>query len=231
MLQSVSSHSKYLSFVQIVRYLLPTRLVQSKFLNTLTRCLLLTLVGGHVLGCLKTVVSIPEEDKNVARLIQTANHPVICHYSSNTQTPEINSEGTRGHQYFMGVIPFGSISTPSGADLIAHYLRQQGGILGIRCEEESNSMRSPLLLLSVDEITLSGYDFIFFRKPSSSLIVRADLYESENGALTLKRSCRANSDEYELRQYAFSKELARVFDAAWRKVMNDLLTCILNREK
>lgn len=230
MLRSVLSHKKYLPFVTKLRYLLPTGLVQSKLTLRVLIGQGLLLTATQLLGCLKTVVVIPEEDRNVPRLIETAHAHAICHYSSNTQNPGINSEGTRGHQYFMGVIPFGSVTTPSGAELIAHYLRQEGGILGLSCVEESYDASSPFLIINVDEITLTGYDFIFFRKPSASLIVRGDLYDRGAEGLSLRRSCKANSDEYELRQYAFSRELARVFDAAWRNVMSELLKCILQKE-
>jgi hypothetical protein len=229
-LSSVISHTKYLPFVCNLRYLFATTIVQCKLQSRRTLSLGLIFLALHFPGCLKTVVPIPEEDKNVPRLIKTAQAHAICHYSSNTQNSSLNTEGTRGHQYFMGVIPFGSIATSSGSELVAHYLRQEGGILGFSCVKESPDFSSPLLFLSVDEITLSGYDYIFFRKPSASLIVRADLYDHGSGGLTLKRSCKANSDEYELRQYAFGKELARVFEAAWRNVMSELLKCILQEE-
>ena len=181
------------------------------------------------MGCLKTVVPIPTEDVNIPRLLSTAESTLVCHFSTNTENPELNAQGVRGHQFFMGIVPFGSIESPSGAELTQHYIRQEGGILGMKCVQDGSSPNALLLMLQVEELSLSGYDFIFFRKPSATVIIRGELFRSESGDLSLIRSCTARGEEHEYRQYAFSKELSGVFDAAWRKSMSSLMRCILEK--
>lgn len=176
-------------------------------------------------------MSPPEEDRNVARLIAAAPIEVACTYTPNTDEPKLEQAGIRGHQYFMGLFPFGSITTESSQTLAQYYTRREGGIAGVRCATLTDSDSKALVNISVSDFSLSGFDFFFFRKPTASVAVVGELYLPTPHGRALKRSCAVRGSDYELKQYAFAKELSTVLDSAWGEAFSKLFQCLFDRRQ
>ena len=191
--------------------------------------LLVAALAFSLSGCLTTHVLPPEEDRNLPRLIAAAPLEAVCTFSPNDSEPSFATEGVRGHQFFMALFPFGTITTPPAQELAQYYIRREGGIAGVRCGAEMSPETKPLINVSVSDFALSGYDFFFFRKPTASVALLGELYLPDAHGRYLKRSCAVRGSDYELKQYAFARELSTVLDSAWSEAFSKLIRCLFDK--
>lgn len=121
------------------------------------------------------------------------------------------------------ILPIGSIEASDLNKSIAHEIVTEGAIRGLRLDANPTCRESLTLSILVSDISLSGYDFLFFRKPTASVSFSAKLIRSDQ---TVARATQVESSSSEIERFAFSKELSKVFEEtlkiASRKAFDEL---------
>lgn len=172
-------------------------------------------------GCFSTHLISDEPVKDLAQLVQSADSPVEL----LIQNP--GSDSSHGYQFLFGLIPITRVFTESASDTVVAKLQLNAGRAGIGLHRSSTpnralSDRTPRLDVSVESISVNGYDLIIFRRPSASITLRATLFTPDRAP----RICEASGHHSEITRFAFARELNDALGAATDLAANKLLACL-----
>ncbi len=167
-------------------------------------------------GCLSTPIAITPQPKDFQRLTSLARQTISC------QVEAVDEETVVGHQYFLAALPFGRIKSPSPQQAVLRAVELAAAIRGTACEPEKRK-GGPRLRVAVHDFSVSGYDFLFFRRPSASIVLEG-WFESTVGQPS--RYCSVSQSSSSIRQFAFAPELGRVLDEVLEASAQELLTCL-----
>lgn len=170
---------------------------------------LLTLLAGCC-GCLKTELNPPPQD-GIARLLDVTPRTL----SFTIVAPA--EEATVGHQYVLILIPFGRIVVKSPYNLVRQELLAQGALAGFRPVPATGQAA---LRISLDEISVSGHDYLFFRRSTAVVRIQATLFD---GSGHQRRQAIAMGQAGEFAKFAFEPELSRVLNDAAKTALADAI--------
>ena len=128
------------------------------------------------------------------------------------QTQAFN-ERSLGHQYLFFIIPLTRVYTPT----LTSDLRTQ---LSVACGMRGSSVR--MLEITVQDLSVNGYDLVVVRKPTASVTLSAKLYEKEH----LIRTCEESYTATNTAHYAFAAELQSALEESLLHGSYKLLDCL-----
>lgn len=133
-------------------------------------------------------------------------------------------EGHRGYQY-LTAIPVTRVYTPDLAQEVTDQLKVQGGLKGYRMVEPANRSEPVAfnLEVTVQELTVSGYCYLFVRRPHADVVLNATL-RSPDG--TVVRECSGAGDVTYTAKFAFSEELNEARRVALTQAAVALVDCL-----
>lgn len=167
-------------------------------------------------GCFSTTLPPIGPPKGIERLLRTADRTIVFSISP-TAFPD-----TAGHQFLFFLFPVTRIYTPHATKAIATALSIDGASKGYKLVPQSTS-RNPLALrITVLDLSVSGFDLLFLRRPSASITLKGEL--ESNGALL--RGCEVQATESRTKAYAFEQELNGVLWMAIQSASAKLFSCL-----
>ncbi len=155
------------------------------------------------LGCLTTPLTFEGLDMDVLKLAKSNNNLINLNVDGN-----INSK--LGNQYLFLVIPFGRIELETPKKRIMSTAYKSLSLLGYfpRLTKFKEIPNVPELKIEVNEISLSGFDLLIYRKISGRISVKATL--SLPGKPS--KSVVVLTEDSRFSRYAFKGELQRFLD-------------------
>ena len=137
------------------------------------------------------------------------------------QTQAFN-ERSLGHQYLFFIIPLTRVYTPTLTSDLRTQLSVACGMRGYRCSEEPTSSSVRMLEITVQDLSVNGYDLVVVRKPTASVTLSAKLYEKEH----LIRTCEESYTATNTAHYAFAAELQSALEESLLHGSYKLLDCL-----
>jgi len=165
-------------------------------------------------GCVSTNLKSGEIPFKVKNLAAENSKPLAL------QVTRQKDFSSLGHQYFLLVIPMGSIYFPSIENAVSAGAFVKLSLAGYRPLLNNAGTGLPKVLLSIQNAQLSAYDFLFLRKIVCRLEISGLLLDSENN---VKRSQRANVSRSEYKALAFEPELQHTFELCLQSGIEEVL--------
>ncbi len=133
-------------------------------------------------------------------------------------------DGHRGYQY-LTAIPVTRVYTPDITREVTDQLKLQGGLKGYRMVEPSDPAEQVAfnLEVTVQELTVSGYCYIFVRRPHSDVVLNATLH-SRDGSVV--KQCTGVGDATFTAKFAFSEQLNEARRIALTQAAVALVECL-----
>ncbi len=151
-------------------------------------------------GCLHTSLPPRQVLPDIYRLGRVAERQVQL--ETNSEVPE---QSTLGHQYLFIGIPFGRISLADPKQAL--YESASRGLAQERIGITNASSAHPELKLSLEDLQLTAYDFIFIRRIVCRVRLKAEFTRPSSSAPLTKVFTATETDWVSL---AFERELQRV---------------------
>jgi hypothetical protein len=130
-------------------------------------------------------------------------------------------ERTLGYQYLFMAIPLARVYAPNLENDLRLQLSVAGGLRGYRFIEPTDTSKL-LLEITVEELSVDGYDLIVVRKPTSSVTMKARL--TRNG--DVERECVESYQASNTAHYAFAGELQQALSESLLHGSYKLLDCL-----
>lgn len=188
--------------------------MKPRYLKPLTAILCIALVGCFSSSLSPTTVAPREVER--LRLLAEKRLPL----SLKLTTPPATAVG---YQYILLMFPVARVYAPALRQDVVDGLTATAAAAGHSIETLSASqVTSPRLEVTASNVTVSGYDLIFVRRPSASITLKATL--SSPGRLD--RTCEAFGSVTRTKRFAFAPELEQVLRESIEAATRDLAACL-----
>lgn len=176
-------------------------------------------------GCFSQPLAPFEYPPELQRLLTIPSRPLQLVVT----TPE--STRSVGHQYLFLIVPVTWVSVPhlerEANTLVASAAARRGWKVQPRQLDDSGVLSTPaesapVLRVTITELSLSGYDLLFVRRPYASVEVQGTF---QRGAAPARR-CEVSHQTGSMERFAFGPELSRTLEAALRTSFEELLRCL-----
>ncbi len=169
-------------------------------------------------GCFSFRLPPLEHPPEVIRLLSIPDAPM------NLQLHVGESTNAVGYQFVCGFLPVTRVYVPHIERDVATHLAIEAAMRRYKLQQHGNSsdVTCPRLTVTVSDLSISGYDAIFVRRPSASI--------SLTGVLELpnrpQRRCEALAESVTTTRFAFSAELNKVLQEALQTSARTLFDCL-----
>ena len=173
--------------------------------TTLKPCLsILSLIVGLVslsafAACSSTTISPDPLEPEYLRLLSINRRTIALEVRSALEPKE-----SVGHQFLFGIIPLQSVHLPEQTEFLRLALVRELAKRGYFLAELGSKTNAKIDVIITD-VSLSGYDLLFVRKPSASLAAEASLFREGN----LVRKAVIDDANSEYTKYAFAPQLSQ----------------------
>jgi hypothetical protein len=174
---------------------------------------LLCLAFLGALGCVRTTLNPRNDLTGYLKLNQLSSHPV------QLKVIAPDSPITLGHQYLLIAIPFGTVSLLTPKQVIFDKTFAQLTLKGFRVEGKSSA--SPLLEVTLKDLSATAYDLIVTRRVRSLVKISIRMQDA-----ALDRQCLGEGRAAEYRRFGFEPQLTRVMDRALEEALMDAFNCL-----
>lgn len=161
-------------------------------------------------GCLHT--ELPHAPQpGIDRLIQANNRSIPYKVAAS------GIDSIVGHQYVLFIFPFGRIGIQSPNEWLTELVVHQLAVAGFRPIPSASD--SPAMLgVELTELSVSGYDFFFFRSPVASVAIKVSLLGTDGSP---RRSGVGLGTARDVTKFAFERELSKVLAEASNAAITD----------
>lgn len=167
-------------------------------------------------SCVVTPLSPPPLSDDIIRLSELNYNSIILDVSDTSSTSQ-NSK-TVGRQFLFIILPFGRIEMQKPTATLFNTAFNSLTLHGYKPTEAGARLKK--LKISIEDVSLYGYDLIFLRRVSASVTLRANLSDL-NDNLLLSWTATASRKRWE--KFAFAPQLNYVFNQALSEAMDKLL--------
>jgi hypothetical protein len=190
-------------------------MIALRLLHHLLRCCAIGYIVIGSCGCMTTDLEGRDLTPEVLRLAQHNPRPLSLHIACPV-------DDIVGHQYLFVVFPFGRISVPAAAQILADTTYTKAALLGYSPSFVAAEGRQ--LAVQCDEISVSAYDFLVTRRVS--IVVKLSARSRDRRGNWHAAEVSEHSAEF--RRFAFGPilehKLAETFDIAVDKLLHKLET-------
>lgn len=133
-------------------------------------------------------------------------------------------DGHRGYQY-LTAIPVTRVYTPDITQEVTDQLKLQGGLKGYRMVEPATraDQLAFRLEVTVQELTVSGYCYVFVRRPHADVVLNATLLSPDGTAV---KQCTGVGEATYTAKFAFSEQLNEARRIALTEAAVALVECL-----
>ena len=168
-------------------------------------------------GCFASELPPVEPPSALEKLLSVADSTLPV----RIQTQAFN-ERSLGHQYLFFLIPLTRVYTPTLTSDLRTQLSVACGMRGYRCSQEPTSSSERMLEITVQDLSVNGYDLLVVRKPTASVTLSAKLYDKGH----LMRTCEESYTATNTAHYAFAAELQSALEESLLHGSYKLLDCL-----
>ena len=181
-------------------------------------CLLPILLSS----CTTTYLSLPGPDSQLPRLKALADASLTLRISFKSDAPPQTLY--LGHQFLLGIIPFGNVAIEEPVHFIAQQLTTQAALRGVKLQiDNGNAENSRVLTVNIEELYAVGYDALLFRLPSAIVTLNGTLSDNSGKEIASEKATSSTVDQ---KLFAFSPELSSVFERAATEASEKLLAAL-----
>lgn len=182
----------------------------------LHRCIMGLLAISGLTGCFSTELPPLEPPSGLEKLEAVSDTTIPIRLQTNGLQDQ-----SVGIQYVFFIVPVSRVYVPNIESDVRQQLAVAGGLRGYRFVEASDSSEM-LLEITVEEITVNGYDLLVVRKPTSSVTMKARL--SRDGEVV--RECVDSYHASNTAHYAFAGELQQALSESLLHGSYKILDCL-----
>ena len=192
----------------------------SYFIKNSKYLFILSLLTASLCSCLRTELEVPYQDSAFNKLKNAPGTPIEVEVSS------IETIDNSGNQYLLFAIPFGSVTVSNPSLRVQQSLERNLATRGYSFNQHTQTPRrsrrsKPSIKVSVQELSVTGYDLFLTRNVVARIKLEASLYDSESGRLISQTHTQVKENIY--RSQAFKNELNEVIDLAVNKASTDII--------
>jgi hypothetical protein len=185
--------------------------------NRITLYGMVTFVACAVSGCFSTHLSESSPPPDLDALVESAQ----VHLPLYVQNPLEGS--SHGYQFLLIVLPITRVFPDQLTSLVTTKMTTHAGFGGYGLLSRlPPGTPTPRLEVSIESVSVNGYDLIVTRRPSASITLRGRLFTAEG----TMRDCQSSGSFSEFARFAFAGDLEGALERATDTAAKELVGCL-----